>query len=254
MLHHPTPPVPGIEDHPLFPAEIPTRSQNHECSSRDQCLQTTLHWLNSDEQHAQHPHCICPSITTVIQAWKKHLPPDDRHLRLPPLAPIIASTSAAPETVLKRHLIAVAQLTNHHLPLWLETAGLALQADRIRAHATRADRPPTQVETLALLNLLDSVHNDVTSFLDRSPEEQLTYPAAASKAVHRSGTACLALDPKGLPTLWPSRNLIANLAETLTTDAAILLPYQRGGSYLDLPIRRLQRNTLSTIRKMATLR
>ena len=114
--------------------------------------------------------------------------PEDREQRLSLLATVVTNTSGNPASTLRRHLTAVSRLTGYHIPLWLEAACLDLQAHHVRNNATSPDEPPTPSQVTLLLELLSEVHEDIERFLDKTPDHQLNYPKAASKAVHEAGT------------------------------------------------------------------
>ena len=241
-----------IEEHPLFPSRLRAEPQDHDCSVPGQCLQVTTEWL-TDQSRPLPPMCICPAIAAVLHPWRKQLPPEDREQHLSLLATAVANTSGDSASTLRRHLTAVSTLTGYHIPLWLDAAGLDLQAHRVRTNATSPDEPPKPSQVALLLELLSDVDEDIDRFLDKTPYHQLNYPAAASRAVHEAGTPFLALEPPGTERYWPSRNLLANIATSLTKDAATLIPYERQGALLQATVGKLQQDTLSAIRRMATL-
>ena len=244
---------PHISEHPLFPPHLAIGPSDHDCYNPAKCFTAAKQWLTNQDLRVP-PTCLCSSIAAILDPWRRSLLPDPAFKHLQPLATLVSHSTATPALTIRRHFFATARLLQLHLPEWLRAANLPLQADRVANAPFSSDPHPAHPGLMPFLDLLDDVHATVRRLTDTAPDSELVYPASATDATARAGTTALGLPPVGTPTPWPQRDLLPNLVSSLSTDAAVLAPLNRGRPHLELHVRRLQRNTLSTIRRMASLR
>ena len=242
---------PHISEHPLFPPELPSSPQDHDCSTPANCHNAAARWLSNPDIPIP-PHCICPSLAAILTPWRRHLQSHPTFKRLPKLAAIISRTAGTPRQAVRRHLVAVSRTFTVHLPAWLNTAGLNAQANAIARHQFSLSPYPGHPNQPSFLDLMEDINNTLLHLAAQAPQHQLEYLPAARNATNLAGTTASALDPTGTPKLWPARDLLANLASRTATQAALLAPRQPADTQLRLAILLLQRNTLSTLRRMAT--
>ena len=106
-----------------LPRIVPSRGAH---SSREDgvCAMELAAWL-AGEPHTDSPSCVCPTITRVLAAWNDEVMDfTDRKNLINSLIPLVIGTNQGDEVAMQRHYLALNRVVAHHLPIWLQAAGL----------------------------------------------------------------------------------------------------------------------------------
>jgi hypothetical protein len=98
------------------------------------CVMEAVSWV-AGEKWSDHPKCVSPAIGAFLRSWNDGLDADGRQ-KLKPYIERVLDTVGTPEQEQVRGLMAADWFIHHHLPAWLELAGIKDVADKIRALPT----------------------------------------------------------------------------------------------------------------------
>ena len=120
-----------IEDRLPTLDQIELKQGCHRSFEAGACAMEAVAYL-AGEPHSDHPKCASPVISAFMRDWNDSLDDEGRQ-KLKPYLPKLIGTVGTPEQEQIRGLMAADWFIHHHVPAWLQLAGLNDAADKIRA-------------------------------------------------------------------------------------------------------------------------
>jgi hypothetical protein len=128
---------------------ITLKSGGHQDRDQGVCLLEAVAWW-ADEPHSDTPACVDQTLARFGRAWNDAMRDDDERAQLRRYVPALVGTAGTSDDSVRRAWLALDWLVRVSTPAWLDLAGLADEAQRLR------DLPQvTEVDDAVLAALWD---------------------------------------------------------------------------------------------------
>lgn len=110
---------------------IVLHSGAHPSRTEGVCLLEAVAWW-ADEPHSDSPQCVCPVLGAFGRVWNDGMRSDAERDQLKPYVPVLVGTRGTGEDAARRAWLALDWSVRVSTPAWLDLAGLADHAQRLR--------------------------------------------------------------------------------------------------------------------------
>lgn len=110
---------------------IVLRHGSHTSRDSGVCLMEAAAWW-AHEDHTDSPQCVCPTLAAFGRSWNDGMRSDTERAQLKPYVPVLAGTAGTDKDAERRAWLALDWSVRVSTPAWLDLAGLADHAERLR--------------------------------------------------------------------------------------------------------------------------